>query len=374
MKALCKRKELLAAFGMVSGVVPSRSPKPILQNVKLVADPDVGAILMATDLEVGIRHRVLGVNAYEPGSVILPTQKMQSILSTSADAELHIETDGDQLIVRGTYAQFRLPSEDPSLYPEVPDFAATSYHVVAASDLRRLIRRTMFATDAESTRYALGGVLVELSDDTITMVGTDGRRLAKMEAAAEAENGATPPAGSPVIPIKALKLIDRNLDDEELSVHIAIQAGSAVLLRTSDQGAIIYSRLVEGRFPRYQDVFPTDVEVRIPLDVALLRQAVEQASIVTSDESRGVDFRFAGDTLTLSSQAADVGSSQVTMPIHYEGKEVDITFDPRYLTDALKTIADDAMITAELIDHKNAAVFKTEDRYTYVVMPLTRDR
>ena len=177
-----------------------------------------------------------------------------------------------------------------------------------------------------------------------------------------------------MIPVKALKLIDRNLDDPDLAVHIAVQAGSAALIRTADQGAIIYSRLVEGRFPRYQDVFPADVEVKIPLDVTLLRRAVEQASIVTSDESRGVDFKFSGDTLTLSSQAADVGSSQVTMPIHYDGKEVDITFDPRYLTDALKTIDDGTMITAELIDHKNAAVFKTEDGYTYVVMPLTRDR
>ena len=105
MKARCKRKELLAAFGMVSGVVPARSPKPILQNVKLVVDPDLGTILMATDLEVGIRHKVYGVTAYEPGSVILPTNKMQSILSTSADAELDIETEGDHLIVRGLYAQ-----------------------------------------------------------------------------------------------------------------------------------------------------------------------------------------------------------------------------------------------------------------------------
>ena len=375
MKALCKRKELLAAFGMVSGVVPTRSPKPILQSVKLVADPELGTTLMATDLEVGIRHKVYGVTAYEPGSIILPTAKMQQILSsTSSDAELDIETDGDQLIVRGRYANFRLPSEDPGLFPEVPEFNATSYHVVAAADLRKLIRRTMFATDVESTRYALGGVLIELTGDTITMVGTDGRRLAKMSAPAETENEAQNPAGSPVIPVKALKLIDRNLDDPELAVHIAIQSGSSVLIRTSDQGAVIYSRLVEGRFPKYQDVFPADVEVKIPLDVALLRQAVEQASIVTSEESRGVDFQFHGDTLTLSSQAADVGSSKVTMPIVYEGKEVDITFDPRYLTDALKTIDDDEIITAELIDHKNAAVFKTEDRYSYVVMPLTRDR
>lgn len=372
MKALCNREGLLAAFGMVGGVAPARSPKPILQNLKLVADPDEGSVLMATDLEVGIRYRVLGMKVEEPGSVILPTQRMGSILRTSDDEELRIESDGERLLVVGRHAEFKLPSEDPSLFPEVPDFAATSYHVVSAADLRKLIRRTMFATDVDSTRYALGGVLVELTDDSITMVGTDGRRLARMVATAEAENGALPPTGSPVIPVKALKLIERNLDDDDPPVHLAIQAGAAVLVRT--ERAVIYSRLVEGRYPRYQDVFPSNVEVKIPLEAGPLRLAVEQASIVTSEESRGVDFRFADGVLKLASQAADVGSSYVDLPIAYDGKAVEITFDPRYLTDALKTLDDNAAITAELIDSKNAAVFKTDDRYTYVVMPLTRDR
>ena len=372
MKALCNREGLLAAFGMVGGVVPSRSPKPILQNIKLVADPDEGSIVMATDLEVGVRYRVLGVKVDQAGSAVLPTSRMGSILRTSTDEELAIETEGDSLIVRGLHAEFTLPSDDPSLFPEVPDFAAASYHAVAAADLKKLIRRTIFATDVESTRYALGGVLIELSDDTITMVGTDGRRLARMSAPAEAENGAVAPTGSPVVPVKALKLIERNLDDDDPPVHLAIQSGTAVLVRT--ERAIIYSRLVEGRFPRYQDVFPSSVEVKIPMEVGPLRSVVEQASIVTSEESRGVDFRFSDGLLRLSSQAADVGRSHVELPIAYEGKDIEITFDPRYLTDALRTLDEQASITAELIDHKNAAVFKTDDGYTYVVMPLTRDR
>ena len=372
MKALCNREGLLNAFGMVSGVVPMRSPKPILQNVKLVADAEEGSVLMGTDLEVGIRHRVLGMKVEQPGSVILPTARFGSILRTTPDEELAVEADGDNLIVRGLHAEFQLPGEDPSLYPEVPDFAADAYHVVTAANLRKLIRRTMFATDVESTRYALGGVLVELTPESITMVGTDGRRLARMVAPAEAENNAPNPAGSPVIPVKALKLLERNLNDDDPPVHIAVQSGAAVLVRT--ELAVIYSRLVEGRFPRYQDVFPSHVDVKVPLEAGPLRLAVEQASIVTSDESRGVDFQFGGGFLKLASQAADVGSSHVELPINYEGRSVEITFDPRYLIDALKTLDDNAALTAELIDAKNAAVFKTEDRYTYVVMPLTRDR
>lgn len=372
MKALCNRKGLLAAFGAVSGVAPARSPKPILQNLKLVADPDDGSTLMATDLEVGIRYRVLGVKVDQAGSVILPTAKMQQILATSSDEELSLEADADGLTVRGLRSQFRLPAEDPDLFPEVPDFAATSYHVVGSADLRRLIRRTMFATDVESTRYALGGVLVELDGESIAMVGTDGRRLAKMSAQAEAENDAPAPTGMPVIPVKALKLIERNLDDDDPPVHLTIQSGTSVLVRTHN--AVIYSRLVEGRFPRYQDVFPAKSEVKIPIEVGPLRAAVEQAQIVTNEESRGVDFNFTPDALTLVSQAADVGSSQVELPLSYEGKSVEITFDPRYLIDALKTLDDASFLSAELIDHKNAAVFRTEDGYAYVVMPLTRER
>src|SRR4051794_17210890 len=143
MKALCNREGLLAAFGMVSGVVPARSPKPILQNVKLIADAEGGSTLMATDLEVGIRHRVLGMKVEEAGAVILPTARFGSILRTSTDPELALEAEADTLNVRGLRAAFHLPAEDPALYPEVPDFAATSYHVVAASDLRKLIRRTI---------------------------------------------------------------------------------------------------------------------------------------------------------------------------------------------------------------------------------------
>jgi DNA polymerase-3 subunit beta len=372
MRAWCNREALLTAFGMVSGVVPVRSPKPILQNVKLITEADEGSVLMGTDLEVGIRHRVLGVKVEKAGSVILPVAQIGSILRTSTDSELAIETTDEQLIVRGQHSEFTLPVEDANLFPEVPDFAAASYHVVAAADLKKLIRRTIFATDVESTRYALGGVLVELTADSIAMIGTDGRRLARMSAPADTENNPPGPAGFPVIPVKALKLIDRNLADDDPPVHLTIQSASAVLIRT--ESAVIYSRLVEGRFPRYQDVFPAHVEVKIPLEVGSLRMAVEQAAIVTSKESRGVDFQFGSGVLRLISQSADVGSSHVELPIVYEGKAVDITFDPGYLIDALKTLDDTTSITAELIDSKNAAVFKTDDRYTYVVMPLTRER
>jgi DNA polymerase-3 subunit beta len=372
MKVLCNRDGLATAMAMVTGVVPTRSPKPILQNVKLIASSESGSVLMATDLEVGIRYRVLGLKVDVPGSVILPTQSFNQILRTSSDEELSIEATGDHLIVRGQHAQFKLPSEDPDAFPDVADFSGSSFHVVAAAELRRAIRRTVFATDVESTRYALGGVLFELGAEQLTLVGTDGRRLARQVISVEVEGGAKPPASQPVVPVKALKLIERNLRDEDPPVHLAFLGGNAVVVRT--EHAVVTSKLVEGRFPRYQDVLPSQVEVKIPLEAGPLLRAVEQASIVTSEESRGVEFHFGPGLLKLVSQAPDHGSSDVEMPLAYDGKAVDISFDPRYLADALRTLDADVLLTAELVDSKNAAVFKSEDQYTYVVMPLTRER
>lgn len=373
MKALCDRESLLNAFGMVAGVAPPRSPKPILQNLKLVVDADQGSTLMATDLEVGIRYRVLGVAADRPGAVILPTQKTQSILKTSAgEKQLALEVDGDHLHIRGLSARFKLATEDPSLFPEFPEFKAAAYHVVNAADLKRLIRYTAFATEPESNRYALGGVLFDFAEaGTLTLVGTDGRRLAHAQADCEVEGTPEAPPAQPVVPAKALKLIERNLTDDEGVVHVAFPSSNAILVKAGQ--AEVYARLLEGRFPRYRDVFPAAPAHRVPMEAAMFRTRVELASIVTSDESRGVDFKFAPGQLTLSSSAADVGSAQVEMPINYDGDPLEITFDTKYLLDALKVIPDDQTLTVELIDHKSAAVFRTEDRYTYIVMPLTRD-
>ena len=371
MRVFCDRETLLTAFGMVSGVISTRSPKPILQNIKLIANIDNKSVLIGTDLEVGIRYQLFGIKVDKPGAVILPTAKMNSILRTSTDIEISIETEGDRLIIRGLHSEFTLAAEDVNLFPDVPDFAAQSYHVIDAADLKKLIRRTMFATDVESTRYALGGVLVELTVESIAMVGTDGRRLARMSTPAAVTNSPPTPTGSPVIPVKALKVIERTLVDGDPPVHMCFQGGTAVLIRS--ERAVIYSQLVEGRFPRYQDVFPANSDTKIPLEVGPLRMAVEQASIVTSEDSRGVDFQFTSGALRLTSQSADLGSSHVELSIDYEGKTIEITFDPRYLIDALRTLNETTSITAELIDSKNAAVFKTSDRYTYVVMPLTRE-
>jgi DNA polymerase-3 subunit beta len=137
--------------------------------------------------------------------------------------------------------------------------------------------------------------------------------------------------------------------------------------------ATIYSRLVEGRFPRYRDVIPTRATTEIEMVVAPLHTAVRQAMIVTDDESRGVDFAFGKGTLKLSSQAANLGTSKIEIPIGYDGPEIVATFDPRFIAEFLKVLDAATQVTLRLIDGNSAAVFTADASYTYVIMPLARE-
>jgi DNA polymerase-3 subunit beta len=192
-----------------------------------------------------------------------------------------------------------------------------------------------------------------------------------MRAEAHAHEGHTTEGATPVVPTKAMNLIERSLHGENTEVSLAV-VDNKVLVRS--EGSVISSVLLEGRFPRYQDVFPKSPHAKIEVVAGPLLSVVRQGAIVTSEESRGVDFRFADGQLTLESRATDVGQSQVELPIAYDGEKVEITFDPHYVIDFLRVLDPETTVTIELIDHESAAVFRTGDGYSYVVMPLTRER
>jgi DNA polymerase-3 subunit beta len=370
MKVTCDRETLLAAFQTAAAVVPARSPKPILQNIKLEVS-DQGAILLATDLEIGIRIQVAGIQAHVPGSAILPLGRFGSILRESSDSTLQLESDGQGTLVRGERSEFKLPAENPQEFPAVAEFNESAFHEVSARLLRELIKRTIFATDNESSRYALGGVLLEMGENKITGVGTDGRRLAKMEVPAHSVGGHASGDSMTIVPSKAMQLIERALTDGDAEVQVAARANE-VLVRSPR--ATIYSRLVEGRFPKWRDVFPQRTgTVKIDLTAGPFHSAVRQAAIVTSEESRGVDFTFTDGSLVLSGKAAELGQSRVELPIAYGGPTISITLDPRYLSDFLKVLDPEKVIGIELKDAESAAVCTTDDGYGYVIMPLARD-
>lgn len=370
MKIICQRETLLAAFQTAATVTPTRSSKSILKNVKLeVAD---GALtLMATDMEVGIRIQVTDMEVEVPGSAVVPVSQFGSILRESLDEKLAIEADSQSTTVRGERSELKLAAESPDEFPSVVAFDESSFHEVPARLFRELIRRTLFATDAESSRYALGGVLLEMDDGKMTAVSTDGRRLAKMEGPAQSIQMHQTGEAMTIVPARAMQLMERAILDSDAEIQIAARPNDILV---KSPRATIYSRLVEGRFPKWREVFPTRTEsVQIEFTVGPLHAAVRQAAIVASEESRGIDLTFGNGSLVLSGSTAEIGQSRVEVPIAYDGKEITITLDHRFVADFLKVLDPEKSISIDIESGDSAALFTTDDGYGYVVMPLARD-
>lgn len=372
MKITCDRERLAAAFQLAAGVAPARSPKEILQNVKLTVAGDT-ATLTATDMEVGIRLTLSeGLTIEREGATLLPVSRTGAILRESSDETVVFETDDTGIQVTGSRSRFRLPSANPDEFPRVVGFEEEAYHSLSARLFRELVRRTVFATDAESSRYALGGVLLEMEDERVTAVGTDGRRLARMEGTATAVGGHHTTGTNTIVPTRAIQLMERAAGEKDEKVDIAARAND-LLLRTPR--CTIYSRLVEGRYPNWRQVFPQRENAhKIDMTVGPLFAALRQAAIVTDQESRGVDLTFENGTLRLEANTAEVGQSQIELPIAYDAEPITLTLDHRFIADFCKVLDSETSFIFEIDSGQSPALLTTDDGYGYVIMPMARDR
>lgn len=371
MKIKINRESFAQVFQVANAVAPARSPKSILQNVKLVVTDEV--LLMATDTEIGVRLDVPDVEVETPGQAVIPVVRLAMILRESSDEQLEIDVEDRRIVITGKSSRFELEGQNPDEFPDVAGLEAEDYCEVQASVLRKLIRRTLFATDAESSRYALGGVLIEMDGETITAVGTDGRRLAKMEGPMRRVGNPTAEEITTIVPARSMQLLERILPDGDDEV-VQLVARSNDLLVRYRQG-VFFTRLVEGRFPKWRDVLPKRAETnRIDIPVGPMYSALRQAAIVTSDESRGIDFTFKDGSLVLSNKTAEVGQSRIEMPVPFEDGELTITLDHRYVADFLKVLQPENTFTLDVENGEQAAYCVTDDNYGYVIMPLSQDR
>lgn len=370
MKIKINRESFLRVFQIAAAVAPARSPKTILQNVKLDVSKDDG-ILTATDTEVGVRLNVPDLEVESIGSAVVPVTRLSMILRESNDEVLVIDADADRTLITGANSRFELQAQNPDEFPEVASFDDTDYYELSASVLKELIKRTLFATDSESSRYALGGVLLEMDDKTITAVGTDGRRLAKMQGVLKKVGN--PQTGSTtIVPSRSMQLMERILPDGDVPVQLSARPNDLLM---KEPHGIFYTRLVEGRFPKWRDVLPKRDETnRIDIPVGPMYSALRQAAIVSSEESRGIDFTFKDGSLVLSNSTAEVGQSRIEMPVPFDKDEMTITLDHRYVADFLKVLQPDKMFTLDVENGEAAAYCETDDNYGYVIMPLSKDR
>jgi DNA polymerase-3 subunit beta len=370
MRSTFEREKFHAAFQLASSVIAQRTPKPILRNVLMEVAPQM-TTLTATDLDVGLRVPVAGVDVDVPGRLALPADEMGALLREMSDPSLHLESDGAHLVVRGERSEFRLNLFNVDEFPRLPEFGGEVLFEVAAPLLRQMIHRTAFATEAESSRYALGGVLLEVQGETIVGVGTDGRRMAVMEGTLCAGGTAELPAGSTIVPTRAMQLLERALANVEGNVQLDVRP-SELLVQTAS-GLLVYARLLEGRFPRWRDVLPSRVgSERVELPVGPAHAAVRQAAVLSDRERRSLRFQLAEGKLELEAES-DHGRSHVELPVAYSGQPIQVNLDARFVSDFFKVLEPQATCSFEVKDGRSAVTFSTAEGYRYVVMPMAQE-
>ncbi len=363
MKVICDRAGLVDSLNLVGGVVVARTPKPALTCVKLTADAS-SLTLAATDLEVALRLNTPRVEVETPGEALIPADKLGQIVRESNDPTLTLEVTEDVAHIRGQDAHFQVFGHQASEFPPVPEFTGDADFEIAAADLRQLLNQTTFATARENSRYAINGVLIERESDKLTVVATDGRRLALAKSSCKS---AKKDNRSAIIPTKALTMLSKLIDESESDVRVRI-ADNQVLFACDD--AVLTSKLVEGTFPPYKDVIPREGDKKATLDSQALTSAVRRAALLTNEESKGVRFAFEDGKLTLASRAPEMGEAEVTLDVaDYNGDAIEIGFNPQFVLDVLKVVHTD-QVQLELKAPNKPGVLRTGPNFLYVIMPV----
>ena len=371
MKAACDRATLTRGVQVAAGVVAQRSPKPALGCIKVEARPD-RMTLLATDLEVGIRVELDKMEVQQPGDALIPADRLHGILrELDADTVAVTSTEQETEIV-APGVRFKVLGDNPADFPKVPEFPSSGAFSIAADDLVGLVKRTIFSTAKENTRYALNGVLWEVEGTSVTLVATDGRRLSL--AKGKCKDGPSAKR-SAIVPSKPMQLIERCLTDvTEAQGTVRVVLGEKDILMESppvDGGRrIIYSRLVDGHFPKYDDVIPHDFDKKATLGTQAFLAAVRKAALLTNEESRGVTLKFSGQELVVTSRTPEMGEAEVRMPVEYSGEDLEVGFNPQYLMDALKVMDADQFTFSFKGPSKPGLM--TEGRlFSHVVMPVS---
>ncbi len=369
MIVTCQRDSLLNACQIVSAAVPTRTPMPVYQNVKVIAEADC-LTLLATDLDVGIRYELRGLMIEEPGQAIWPVSRLISILRETADSEIKLDSDARRTHVHTSASDYEMPAEDPASFADFAEKTDDQYFEMAAGDLQRMIRRTVFAAAREEGKYAMRGVLWDMEEKVTRLVATDGKRLAVATLPSVAQNMKEVKTQSHNVSIKAMQLLERILGDGDAGqpVQVTLRTNDAIF-RTDR--AVIYSRLVEGNFPPYRTVIPKKHTARLPVVTGEFLSAVRQAAIMTDDESKRITFAFTPGKVTLEAQGSTTGKSKVVMKLpDFPGPAISISFDPLYLTEFLRVLDGGEVIQLDLVDGQKSAVFRSGEDYLYLVVPL----
>ncbi|MBI5380245.1 MAG: DNA polymerase III subunit beta [Nitrospirae bacterium] len=375
MKLTIKREELLKGLHRVQGVVERRSTMPILSNVLLTAASG-GITLAATDLEIAVRG-TSPAQVMEEGGVTLSARKTFEIVKELTEEEVRLEGDpGHRVTLRCGAAQFRILGLPPEEFPRLPEQESEAALTLPAATVGEMIRKTIFSTGENDTRYVLNGVLLKVGggkkgrEIEVEAVGTDGHRLALVtkKIALGAEGSGRPEDLQVIIPKKAVLELRRILEEDDQEVAISASKNH-IFFRQG--GNLLLSRLIDGTYPNYLQVVPKDPGQEVTLNREALLGALRRVSVLARDKTNAIRLRFTPGRLLLTAENPDLGEAEEEILADYQGEEMAVGFNARYLLDVLGAM-DREVITLGLHDPLSPCLIRqAEDReYLCVIMPM----
>jgi DNA polymerase-3 subunit beta len=356
----------------VLNVVGSRATMPILSNVLIEAEE--GHIsLTTTNLDLGIRCRIKA-DVSEPGGITLPVRKLATIVRELPQSEVFIETnDNKQAKITSGGSLFKIMGISTEEFPPLPSFENRHVFELSQGEIVSMLKSVSYGQSSDENRYILNGVYFNFADEKLTLVATDGRRLALTALDTEISEDN---AGSLILPAKTVAELERLMGKGE-KVKIAFndrQAAFEISIDDSgDTGLVdhlyLVSKIVEGNYPNYRQVIPKETEHRVKIERELMLECVHRAALVTSDKSNSVKLKVSKNLLEISGSSSEYGESHESMAIAYDGPEVQVAFNPQFLMEPLKALTKDEVFF-EFKDELSPGLFKTLDNFICVIMPL----
>ena len=368
MELVVRKNDLLRELQLFQGIVERKNTIPILANVLLDAS-DNEVRFLATDLEVGLRSKC-AATVSKPGSLTLPAKKLYEIVKALPDTDIRISQDKSGVKVAADRFDSRmqtLPRED---FPSLPQSGGAPTATIPSSAMKEMVGKTQFAITGEDTRFFLNGAQFVLRPESMSLVATDGHRLALVTVKRDGKAQKDVEENKAILPKKTLGELGRLLGEGDGDItyergenHMFFEVGGRTLI----------SRMIDGQFPAYERVIPKGNDKHIEFERDRLTNAVKRVALLANERSRSVKFQIDKGKVDVTSSSPELGEAHETLPVDYSGAAMQICFNAQYVLDFLSAVTTD-VVALELKDEVSQAVMMPVGAegydYTYVIMPM----
>ena len=373
MKFKINRDHFNNGLQQVLNVVGTRATMPILSNVLIQAEKGQIA-LTTTNLDLGIRSKIRA-EVDQEGGITLPVRRLASIVRELPSLNVEIESFSNyQVKITSGSSLFRIMGLSSEEFPPLPTFEDKHTFVLSQENLASMLKCVSYAQSADETRYIMNGVFLNFEDGRLTLVATDGRRLAvicqKMEVNEES-------AGHLILPAKTVAEVERLLTQGD-TVRISFndrQAAFEISTSSEDEDSgladsiYLVSKVVEGNYPNYRQVIPKEMDKHVKLNRESFLTCVHRVALVSSDKNNSIKFKISKNLLEITGSSPEIGESHESISVEYDGPEVQVAFNPQFVMDPLKALTRDEIIF-EFKDELSPGILRTPESFLCVVMPL----